>query len=189
MTGASQSDSSQSRNELADDLEKQLDPVRAKYCDWSEVPQIKVTLPASRWAQIVSALRAIPSAEVASEPLDQVARDEVARIYELAKRDDWHMQIVGSDIRVLCRMALQGARSATACSPNEAQMDSVRGVLQILRGKPGCTFADVRQHCELRGDDLAKWPEWLRTEQGYVTERAAAVMIYEIMRSAESRKA
>ena len=44
-------------------------------------------------------------------PLDQVARDEVARIYEIAKRDDWHTQLVGSDIRTLCRMALQGART------------------------------------------------------------------------------
>lgn len=65
--------------------------------------------------------------------------------------------------------------------PTEEMLDAVRGVLQILRGRPGATFPEVVKHCQMRGDDLSKWPSWIATESGYVTERAAARMIYEIM--------
>jgi hypothetical protein len=61
--------------------------------------------------------------------------------------------------------------------------DSVRGVLQMLRGKPGATFADVREHCSQRGDDLSRWPAWIAAAKGYVTEQAAATMIFQIMQA------
>lgn len=61
--------------------------------------------------------------------------------------------------------------------------DSVRGVLQILRNQTGATFAQVRKHCALRGDDLSRWPEWTRTSEGYVTEADAAAMLYQIMQA------
>lgn len=61
-TPSSDKNSGWSSDTLAAVLEYQLDPVRAKYCDWSEVPEIKVTLSASKWAQIVRALRSTPSA-------------------------------------------------------------------------------------------------------------------------------
>lgn len=64
----------------------------------------------------------------------------------------------------------------------EEMADAVRGVLQILRGKSGATFHDVRKHCQLRGDDMTPWPDWILDTEGYVTERAAATMIYDIMR-------
>ncbi len=69
-------------------------------------------------------------------------------------------------------------RRATA---TEEMTDSVRGVLQILRNKPGATFKNVRVHCSARGDDLSLWPVWIADSDGYVTEEAAAMMIYEIM--------
>jgi hypothetical protein len=65
----------------------------------------------------------------------------------------------------------------------EAMSDSVRGVLQILRGKPGATFKDVRCHCSNRGDDLSRWPRWIADAEGYVTEEAAATMLWQIMRT------
>ena len=64
---------------------------------------------------------------------------------------------------------------------DEAMCDSVRGVLQIIRNTPGASFADVREHCELRGDAVEVWPQWIKDAEGYVTEEAAARMIYEIM--------
>lgn len=65
----------------------------------------------------------------------------------------------------------------------EEQIDSVRGVLQILRNKTGATFHDVRTHCGLRGDDISRWPDWVKEAEGYVTEAGAAAMIFEIMES------
>jgi hypothetical protein len=66
---------------------------------------------------------------------------------------------------------------------DEAMHDSVRGVLQVIRNKPGATFKDVRVHCSLRGDDLSKWPLWIADADGYVTEASAARMLYEIMQA------
>lgn len=71
---------------------------------------------------------------------------------------------------------------------DEDTCDSVRGILQILRGKPGCTFADVRKHCEMRGDDMEWWPAWIDLQEGYVTEHGAAKMIYDVMSAHLSRK-
>jgi hypothetical protein len=67
--------------------------------------------------------------------------------------------------------------------PTQEMVDAVRGVLQVLRGKPGANFGDVRTHCSLRGDDLSRWPVWIADEEGqsYVNEQAAACMVYEIM--------
>lgn len=65
--------------------------------------------------------------------------------------------------------------------PTEEMADAVRGVLQIIRNKPGASFDDVRRHCELRGDDVGHWPLWVQDAEGYVTELGAALMIYEIM--------
>ena len=70
----------------------------------------------------------------------------------------------------------------------EDTCDSVRGILQLLRGKPGCTFADVRKHCEMRGDDMEWWPAWIDLQEGYVTEHGAAKMIYDVMSAHLSRK-
>ena len=64
---------------------------------------------------------------------------------------------------------------------SDAMLDSVRGVLQVIRNKPGATFKDVRLHCARRGEDISKWPDWANEENGYVTERDAAMLIYEIM--------
>lgn len=66
-------------------------------------------------------------------------------------------------------------------SASEGMADAVRGVMQVLRGKPGATFMDVRTHCRLRGDDMTHWPAWALSDNGYVTEDAAAKLIYEIM--------
>lgn len=63
----------------------------------------------------------------------------------------------------------------------EEMLDSVRGVLQILRNTHGATYAAVRTHCSMRGDDLSRWPAWIADETGYVTEAGAARMIFEIM--------
>lgn len=82
-------------------------------------------------------------------------------------------------------LAIAGYRSLRSESArlraSEEMTDSVRGVLQILRNKPGATFKDVLRHCELRGDRIADWPEWVLNAEGYVTEQGAAMMIYEIM--------
>lgn len=69
-----------------------------------------------------------------------------------------------------------GVREAT-----EAQCDSVRGILQLLRGKTGATFKDVRNHCTLRGDNVNKWPQWAQDAEGYVDEESAARLIYTVM--------
>lgn len=69
-------------------------------------------------------------------------------------------------------------------SPTEEMADAVRGVLQIIRNKPGATFQDVLDHCEQRGDDTGKWPLWVQDAEGYVTEQGAAMAIYEIMEAA-----
>jgi hypothetical protein len=63
--------------------------------------------------------------------------------------------------------------------------DSVRGVLQIIRGKTGATVAEVRDHCRRRGDDLTRWPAWIAAAAGssYVTEQMAATMIFQIMQA------
>ena len=65
--------------------------------------------------------------------------------------------------------------------PSEGMADAVRGILQIIRGKPGATFDEVLAHCEARGDDTGRWPLWVQDAEGYVTEQAAAMMIFEIM--------
>lgn len=93
------------------------------------------------------------------------------------------------DMRAAWEAGTKFARSSPAPSasqaegdtPTEEMLDSVRGVLQVLRGKPGATFRDVRVHCGKLGDDIGRWPTWAAVEYGYVTERAAAAMIYEIM--------
>jgi hypothetical protein len=78
--------------------------------------------------------------------------------------------------------------SATAAPTraSEAMADAVRGFLQLIRANPGTTFKEVRRHCELRGDDLSKWPEWVLSAEGYVTERVGAMALYEIMAIAAS---
>lgn len=79
---------------------------------------------------------------------------------------------------------------SSSCPPRLPQMatvemaDAVRGILQILRGKPGATFEDVQDHCEMRGDDTTRWPSWVQDSDGYVTEQGAAMMIYDIMEQA-----
>lgn len=83
--------------------------------------------------------------------------------------------------------ALKGAlasRCSTAAASVE-MLDSVRGVLQILRNTTGATFHEVRKHCQLRGDDMTKWPDWIMDAEGYVTEQSAARLLYEIMQRFE----
>ena len=79
---------------------------------------------------------------------------------------------------------LRSASGEHRCS--ERMADYVRGVIQFIRGKPGATFKEVRQHCEMRGDDLSGWPEWVLSADGYVTEQAGAMMLYELMERARS---
>lgn len=76
---------------------------------------------------------------------------------------------------------IENLQSASGARPTEAMCEAVRGITQLLRGKPGCTFGDLMLHCESRGDDLALWPQWARDSEGYVTESAAACLIYEVM--------
>jgi len=63
----------------------------------------------------------------------------------------------------------------------EANAERVRGVIQLLRGRPGVSFQDVRDHCNARGDDMELWPKWALEANGYVTEESAALLIYDIM--------
>lgn len=81
--------------------------------------------------------------------------------------------------------AKESAVSAIVRKPTEAQADSVRGILQVIRGKTGATFPEVYEHCKLRGDDMSRWPQWARDEAGYVTESGAACLIYEVMARAD----
>lgn len=64
---------------------------------------------------------------------------------------------------------------------SDEMLDSVRGVLQVLRNTKGATYKDVRVHCSMRGDDLSRWPVWIADAEGYVTEAGAADMIFGIM--------
>jgi hypothetical protein len=81
------------------------------------------------------------------------------------------------------RSAEAATFALTSPEPTEEMADAVRGVLQILRGKRGATFLDVYEHCRSRGDDVRKWPQWARDAEGYVTETAAACLVYELMRA------
>ena len=67
-------------------------------------------------------------------------------------------------------------------------IDSARGFTQLIRGRSGCTFAEARQHCEFRGDDMSLWPEWALKEQCYVTEAGAALCIFTIMTNAIAKE-
>lgn len=71
--------------------------------------------------------------------------------------------------------------TAEQVEQREAMADSVRGILQLIRNKPGATFEHVRSFCEARGDEIGRWPQWVQDAQGYVTEQGAALMIYDIM--------
>lgn len=79
------------------------------------------------------------------------------------------------------RLASRPGYAWVPVEPSEEMSDAVRGILQVLRGKSGASFRDLRSHCEARGDDMKLWPAWAMTEQGYVTEGAAASLIYSIM--------
>lgn len=105
-----------------------------------------------------------------------VARQLERKLAEAEQRLSRAMRNHGEQL-----MALNASRSASAATVTEEMADSVRGVLQMLRGKPGATFKDVRVHCSARGDDLSLWPVWIADCDGYVTEEAAARMIYGIM--------
>ena len=67
-------------------------------------------------------------------------------------------------------------------------IDSVRGFTQLIRGRSGCTFAEVRKHCEFRGDDMSLWPDWAFEAQSYVTEAGAALCIFTIMTNAIAKE-
>lgn len=72
---------------------------------------------------------------------------------------------------------------ATYRMPTEEMADAVRGILQVIRGKRGATFDDVRRHCDLRGDDMDLWPAWALDAEGHVTEQGAAFLIFEVMQA------
>lgn len=73
--------------------------------------------------------------------------------------------------------------SSTASMETETMQDAARGIIQILRGKPGCTEHDVFMHCKLRGDST----EGLHENDGtYVTEARALAMIWRAMQRAQS---
>ena len=74
-------------------------------------------------------------------------------------------------------LALRSPR-APLFVPNEAMQDAARGILQILRGKPGATEHDVFYHCQQRGDSTEGLHE---NGGGYVTEARAAAMIWRAM--------
>lgn len=68
--------------------------------------------------------------------------------------------------------------------PTEDEIDAPRGFLQMIRNRTGCIFAQAREHCVLRSDNMALWPDWARNEQGYVSEAGAALFIYQLMLAA-----
>jgi len=68
--------------------------------------------------------------------------------------------------------------------PTDEMCDSVRGILQVIRLRPGVTYLQVKEHCIMRGDNLSLWPQWATTEQGYVTESGAASLIFSVMQAA-----
>lgn len=72
-------------------------------------------------------------------------------------------------------------RSTPAGSATEEMAAAARGVMQLLRGKHGATMTDLYEHCRNRGDDVRKWPQWALDYNGYVTEEAAAMLVYELM--------
>lgn len=73
--------------------------------------------------------------------------------------------------------------------PSDKACDSVRGVLQMLRNKSGVTYAEIKEHCTMRGDDLSAWPEWADgVAPAYVTEQGAASLLFSMMRAAQEGK-
>lgn len=91
----------------------------------------------------------------------------------------------GDDVKVIeKRLVDNPATPSTLASsrPTEEMADAVRGILQVLRNTRGATYKQVREHCDMRGDDLSHWPAWLSESlDSYVTEQGAAMMIYEVM--------
>ena len=80
--------------------------------------------------------------------------------------------------------ALRGEREGMVMMPNletEAMQDAARGIIQILRARPGCTEHDVYLHCKRRGDSTKGLYEH---DGAYVTEARAIAMIYRAMLSA-----
>jgi hypothetical protein len=99
----------------------------------------------------------------------------------------WASNYADSTFEPLYRAsAFTRSANAAPTRASEAMADAVRGFLQLIRANPGTTFKEVRRHCELRGDDLSKWPEWVLSAEGYVTERVGAMALYEIMAIAAS---
>jgi hypothetical protein len=119
--------------------------------------------------------------------------DAIAEALDMPK-DSWRIagcDVLAHQVRDLMRnyLALRDATQSANAAPtraSEAMADAVRGFLQLIRANPGTTFKEVRRHCELRGDDLSKWPEWVLSAEGYVTERVGAMALYEIMAIAAS---
>lgn len=71
-------------------------------------------------------------------------------------------------------------------SATEEMAAAARGVIQLLRGRHGATMNDCYEHCRSRGDDVRKWPQWALDYTGYVTEEAAAMLVYELMEAHRS---
>ena len=78
-------------------------------------------------------------------------------------------------------------RDALETEPTENMCDAVRGIIQLLRAKPGCTYTDIRRHCNSRGDDLTLWPAWALSADSYITESGAVALIYLVMCAAAIR--
>ena len=107
-----------------------------------------------------------------------VIRDQAAFLREVLPIKHHHF------FDALCRTALRGEREGMVMMPKletVAMQDAARGIIQILRARPGCTERDVYLHCEHRGDSTKGLHEH---DGAYVTEARAVAMIYRAMLSA-----
>jgi hypothetical protein len=122
----------------------------------------------------------VPNAACAA-PSSEEVRDAVARL-----NDRFYDLDEGDCRRISDLIEYLAARVPDGCvvvpkEPTNEMIDAPRGFTQIIRGMNGCTFAQARAHCVNRGDNMLLWPEWARAEQGYVSEAAAALFIYQLM--------
>lgn len=62
---------------------------------------------------------------------DKNDRQRVEEIFEVAKRDTWHLELVGSDVRELCRIALRlmDRAAPSATQPSSAALKTAELVL------------------------------------------------------------
>lgn len=70
----------------------------------------------------------------------------------------------------------------------ECVVDAPRGFFMGL--ELGCkNLEQMRDHLDRCGYDYACWPDWAKTQTGHISKAGKAILIYAMMRAAESESA